>query len=296
MLIIRELDSWQDFEDAAKQEIAGEIYYDVPRHTIFRGHTNADWHLETSLERMIGENMLFEHYFRLIKKIQTKIETFTNQTWELPSYEDFQKNIDSTHNLDNQTYTYMTYLRHFGFPSPLLDWTKSPFIAAYFAFRNVSKSKVDKVAIYMYTVLHDSYGIYLSNYSYIFPIEKSPRNNKRHELQQGIYTICLKEENDNIYISNHERSGININDEQRDPRVTKFILPASERMNALSALNAYNINSYSLFGTEESLLESLFLERYIFALFNKIHIENRAREYPGIDTYNIDVNDINNIW
>lgn len=294
MLKIKELDSWQDFENEVKGEIAGEIDYDVPRHTIFRGHANADWHLETSLERMIGKNMLFENYFRIIERIQTKIETFTNQTWELPRYEDFRKTIDYPGNIDNQTYIYMTYLRHFGFPSPLLDWTRSPFVAAYFAFRDVSNSKVDKIAIYMYTVLYDSHNMPLSDYSYIFPIVKSPRSNKRHELQQGLYTICLKEENDRIYVSDHEISGID--DEDREPRVTKLILPASERLNALSALNTYNINSYSLFGTEESLLESLFLERYKWALLNKKAIDNRAREYPGIDEYNTDVNDVNNIW
>jgi len=28
----------------------------------------------------------------------------------------------------------MTRLRHHGFPSPLLDWPQSPYIAAFFAF------------------------------------------------------------------------------------------------------------------------------------------------------------------
>ena len=44
--------------------------------------------------------------------------------------------------------------------------------------------------------------------------------------------------------------------------ITKYILPVSERVTALHSLDAYNINSYSLFGTEESLLETLFLRDY----------------------------------
>src|SRR5579871_975887 len=34
-------------------------------------------------------------------------------------------------------YDYMAYLRHHGFPSPLLDWTRSPYVAAFFAFRDL---------------------------------------------------------------------------------------------------------------------------------------------------------------
>lgn len=289
MLKTEDLASWASFEDAVKQEMSQELFYNAPRRSIFRGHPDAEWPLTTTLERIIGRNMLVEKYFALINQIQTRIETFTNQKWDLPSYEDFRKTIEYPSRIDHQTFVYMTYLRHFGFPSPLLDWTKSPFIAAYFAFRDVS-NPAKKIAIFMNSVSLDAHMMPLTEHSYIFPIGKSPRNNKRHEFQQGIYTICLKEENDGIYFSNHEDSGID--NEQSDHVVTKFTLPASERVSALHALQAYNVNSYSLFGTEESLLESLFLERYKFAFLYKMVNERRAREYG--DDFNI--NDINNIW
>ena len=294
MIKIINLDRWDEFEHTVRQTIIEEISYDSPRATIFRGQPNAEWHLRTTLERMIGKNMSAENYFNLIERIQTKIETFANQRWELPDYEDFEKRMKSHYRMDEQSFFYMTYLRHFGFPSPLLDWTRSPFIAAHFAFRDVSNC-ADKIAIYMFSKSSsEGFGIHVDDYPYISTIFKSPRNNKRHELQQGIYTICLREKNETIYFSDHEDGGVN--EEQRIPFVTKFILPASERVNSLRALQTYNINPYSLFGTEESLLESLFLERYKLALLNKMVIENRAHEYPGLDEYNIDVNDVNNIW
>jgi hypothetical protein len=37
----------------------------------------------------------------------------------------------------------------------------------------------------------------------------------------------------------------------------KFIIPSTERVKALRLLDAYNLNAYSLFESEESLMETL---------------------------------------
>ncbi len=40
-------------------------------------------------------------------------------------------------------------MRHLGFQTPLLDWTKNPFVAAYFAFRNIHEDS-DEVSIFVF--------------------------------------------------------------------------------------------------------------------------------------------------
>ena len=79
------------------------------------------------------------------------------------------------------------------------------------------------------------------------------------------------------------------------PHITKFIIPVRERLNALQALKMYNVNPYSLLGTEESLLESLFLDRYLNAQIQKSKLEDF--EQKGIyerGKYNKD--DVNTLW
>lgn len=287
MLKVENLSSWEDFESAVKNEMYNQLY-DGRGYPVFRGQPDTEMNLKTTLERSIGNNLSVENYFNIIKRIKNKVETFTNQRWDLPDYDKFQETINTPSRMDFQTYIYMTYLRHFGFPSPLLDWTKSPFVAAYFAFRDTSRQE-KPVAIYMYEFRYEHLLMPVYDFSHIFPIVISPKDNKRHELQQGIYTICLKEEEGITYFANHEEAGII--DEHREPFVTKYILPASERYHALHNLKTYNINSYSLFGTEESLLESLFLEKYISAYFSK----KSREEYNQANVIDKEIN-VNDIW
>lgn len=279
MLNIKELDSWLDFEEIVKKRFLDETERTMSGPIVYRGQPNAEWHLDTTLERAVGKNLTVKNYYRIIDKIHPKIETFTDQKWDLPSYEDFYKSLkECPSSMSNPAYPYMTYLRHFGFPSPLLDWTRSPFVAAFFAFRDMSSS-AKSVAIYQLIETIDMFDMPVQEDVQIFPMWAFPRNNKRHELQQGVYTLCLKEMNGQMHYVNHEDPFI-VN-EHRHPYFTKYILPASERFRALYSLNAYNINSYSLFGTEESLLESFFMQSYIRAA----------------TTYNIyKLNDINDVW
>lgn len=278
MIQIRELNSWSEFEDTIKKRLLFEIETPInsgPK--IYRGHSDANWQLQTTLERATGEYLSVDKYYKIIKSIQSKIETFTGREWKLPTIDEFQNNLKNGgfYNIDYPTYNYMTYLRHYGFPSPLLDWTQSPFVAAYFAFKNTI-SNARSVAIYEFLATHDLSTYQVGNEIQVRPMMTFPRKNKRHAFQQGVYTVCLKEKNSRLHFISHEDPSL----KDTEPYITKYILPASERLMALHNLQAYNINSYSLFGTEESLLESIFLEKYKWAELHKA----------------IGLDDINDIW
>jgi hypothetical protein len=147
----------------------------------------------------------------------------------------------------------MTHLRHHGFPSPLLDWTRSWYVAAFFAFE---KPQGKSVAIYSF--LSDLGGGKLSSHDEpcIEVLGHFVETHRRHYQQQSEYTICYLYPESNkqkpIYVCHKKvRYG-----NQQD-RMKKYIIPASERKKVLAKLFLMNINAFSLFGDEDSLMRML---------------------------------------
>jgi hypothetical protein len=145
---------WEDF----KREAASLLTNAKAEGSIvlFRGQASNNWRLETTLERSELSYEVADH-FRTILRIKPEVEAFTGLKWsENPSTWDIEQDLLGGYELfgsrllrgEMPHYSYLAYLRHHGFPSPLLDWSASPMVAAFFAFRTPSDS--DWVAIYAY--------------------------------------------------------------------------------------------------------------------------------------------------
>ena len=118
---------------------------------LFRGQQNSSWKLETTLERKSKENFSVQHYLMLATRSVHEIESYIGSKWNIPDYPDIMDEIltkQSEYGPFLPSYDYLVYLRHHGYPSPLLDWTESPYIAAYFAM--CDESSEDSVAVYAY--------------------------------------------------------------------------------------------------------------------------------------------------
>ena len=255
MIEEKDLDSWEHLQDEISTLI--ENLGEHSDNLLFRGQRDSCWGLETTAERVLKSPISLSRYYRFAYSAKTKLETFIDISWNIPEPPEYDKWL---HNKDALTfhplpgYDYLAYLRHHGFPSPFLDWTASPYVATFFAF-NGCTSDTNAVSVYCY-LEHVGSGKLRSSDPAIYTYGPYVKTHKRHVLQQSQYSICveLDEEHNPIY-SNHE-SVLKRSDELQD-RLWKFNVPATERTKVLMVLHKMNINSFSLFSTEDSLVESI---------------------------------------
>jgi uncharacterized protein YndB with AHSA1/START domain len=192
-----------------------------------------------------------------MRRIKPEIEAFTGATWEFPTYEivmERTRNYDLFRDLLSSAYGYMSHLRHHNYPSPLLDWTRSPYIAAYFAF--AKETSKEHVAIYAFSEQPNKMKVTGRDTPSIYSLGPLVRTHERHFRQQSRYTVCAKFNSDLQWHFAPHQSVFELGEKEQD-LLWKIVVPASERLKVLAKLDRFNLNAVSLFASEESLLETL---------------------------------------
>jgi hypothetical protein len=102
----------------------------------FRGHAASAWHLQPSLER---------HAAR--KKIgPMKAEQFVTRQFKRAAHQ-YNREVQ-----DDDELEWLALMRHHGAPTRLLDWTKSPYVAAFFATADAAEN--DSCAVWAIDAFH----------------------------------------------------------------------------------------------------------------------------------------------
>jgi hypothetical protein len=235
---------------------------------LFRGHSSSQWSLTTTLERAGCERMSFEKYYeRAVARVRPAVETFTGAKWDVA---DYTVELEASFRNDRELffhrlfpsvelYRYLVYLRHHGFPSPLLDWTTSANIAAFFAFRDEGPNEARSVYVYCerpHVIKGGTVGEPAMR-----AIGRYVRSHPRHFRQQSNYTMCANFElNSGWHFHPHEPV---FGNRGRQDFLWKFNIPSSERIRVLRRLDSYNLNAFSLFDSEEALLETMWLREHV---------------------------------
>lgn len=155
-----------------------------------------------------------------------------------------------------QNAAFLNLLQHHGFPTPLLDWTQSPFVAAFFAYRysRGRASDADKVRILMFDrkAWIDDY-VQIESMAFARPhfsiIESYNLENPRAGPQQSISTVTNLDDIES-YIEQCELR-------QDKTYLSAFDLPFAERRQVMEHLRLMGITAASLFPGLDGACEEL---------------------------------------
>lgn len=213
------LKSWQNY-----QEFIDTFFKEYNKY-IFRGHRDVNWRLQPTFDRLFPIDS--QDYST---KRQNHLKQFIKYA---------QGRLKIEQNLQNKTDNdWWAIGQHFGLATPLLDWTESPFIAAYFAFEVESNPAADRIIYCISTS-------YIEKYSdkkiELFYTQND--GNPRLINQRGLFT-CIS---DKIDIEQHIKDNFPFKDKQ--DALIKIIIPESKstRVDFLKSLNRMNINHLTLF-------------------------------------------------
>jgi FRG domain len=167
-------------------------------------------------------------------------------------------------NLPQENGAFFDLVQHHGYPTPLLDWTYSPYVAAFFAYHRITNSEAaaaadsDKVRIFMFD--QREWRAKFPQIPKLTPcrphfsiMEFIAIDNQRLVPQQSISSVTNIDDIE-TYIRSSEREGA---------RYLRIIdLPVRERHNVMRELSIMGITAGSLFpgfdGTCEELKERNF--------------------------------------
>jgi len=233
------LGSWSQFFDFLQAEV-----FDIPgarqQSYIWRGHRRSDWSLSTTLDRQLeGLGML--------TRASDELEEVSAKHLQRFKYAARGRRGATPATLSENEWWALG--QHFGLATPLLDWTRAPFAALYFAYEEASVEADIPRAIYglnetavlsKLSEIENGPSVEKGRMRSVEVIDPMSDENQRLVSQGGCFTrapIGLPIER---WVS-EEFEGTN------ETALLRIELPNTDRLNCLQALNRMNINHLSLF-------------------------------------------------
>lgn len=218
------------------------------RNMLYRGQEQ-NWKLRTAFHRR-GRYNISRFIGQDIPRLHQRLSARTKHVFNL--------------GISVENGAFFNLAQHHGYPTPLLDWTFSPYVAAFFAFRNIPKTNTaddKRVRIYIFDQEKwkaDNYQLLNldSAWLHVSIMEFLAIDNERLIPQQAATTISNIDDIEG-YITSQEKSN--------GYRYLRAIdIPCGERNKVVSELSYMGITAGSMFpgldGACEELREKLFDE------------------------------------
>lgn len=219
------------------------------KYFIYRGHSQGYYRLETSIRRAFATLKIREAW-------RNGREREVNK-----AFKDRAHLYLSHFPAQNDDLEWLSVMQHYGAPTRLLDWSYSPFVAAFFAFQQLAKGccvyEIDLTNLNRANTfrLPDAWKADFPNGTENYVVPYSPNyQNERLILQQGLFLVpgniqCDVEQIVEEY-EGHERFIIKY----------QFNLSPHDITRAINKLKAMNIDNSHLFPGIDGLSKSMYLE------------------------------------
>jgi hypothetical protein len=157
-------------------ELRDQLLLDAGDNVIWRGVANSQWCILSSLDRFMRNNFIADRgrlsarllvlYRQYLMEVESVVPEATDDLWALG--------------------------QHWGLPTPLIDWTRSPMVALYFAFASTDPTTdpVDRTAC-IWKLRTDGHAF--SAEGDVAVVDPVPGAwNRRLRGQQGLFTRTLE--------------------------------------------------------------------------------------------------------
>jgi len=224
-----EINNWNDFRNFINISVSNNQTF------FYRGQMNSNWKLQTSFHRLTEHtNVTIPEYIDIaLTELQYHFTAKENEMIDFQNPNDFG--------------AFLAKVQHHGFPTPLLDWTLSPYIATYFALREVdlNSPQVSHIKVFIFDVngweqnfetilnLREIQTKFLSKFR---PISK--RNPRL--ISQMASTTVTNVNNIQLYIEKREK-------EVNKTFLHHVLLPIEDVPNIKKELDLMGINEMTLF-------------------------------------------------
>ena len=211
--------SWEQFRSYALNQGPG---------VIFRGQAKP-WRLQTSYHRH-GHADLIDYFDRKIPEVERHISATSSQIYNVHD--------------DRSLGALLNLAQHHGYPTPLLDWTKSPYVAAFFAYESLANvASEGEVSIFVFDE-----GSYASLAGRVAQIRVPRPLVITMELPGHGNARVLPQQSITMYSNMDDIEGVIRNNEKTPGQYLKAIsLPVASRETAMQDLQLMGITWGSMF-------------------------------------------------